>query len=176
MVTGIFFSCQNSIEDIDTANDTSELPVQTIYGGSFNYTKKGKLLQRITAGEMNQYLNENLEATGGVKVEMFNPEETIEAILTSISGTYSKEKNILVARDSVELTNSEGDVLITQELTLFQDSNLIVTDFPVEIHKGDNVIFGEGLTADANFRKYQIRNPAKSRIIINQSDSTEIKE
>lgn len=175
IATGIFFSCQNTIEEIDSANDDSELPAQTIYNGSFDYTEDGKLLQRITAGELNQYQNENYEATDGVKVEMFNSDEEIDAVLTSEKGTYFKADNKFTARDSVELTNAEGDVLLTEELTLLQDSNLILTDYPIEIHKGDNVIFGTGLRADADFSKYQIKNPANSRIIVQESDSTKKK-
>merc|ERR1712166_606460 len=113
--------------------------------GSFDYTEKGKLLHRIASGEMNQFENENLEASVYVRVEMFDAAENVEAVLTSKEGTYLKSKNTVIARDSVRLKNAEGDVLMTEELTLYQDSNLIVTDFPIEIHKGDNVIFGEGL-------------------------------
>ncbi len=175
MVAGIFFSCQNSIEEIDSATGDSELPSRTIYMGSFDYTEKGKIHQRISAGEMNQYENENLEASHGVKVEMFDENEEIEAILTSKSGTYNQAENILIARDSVRLRNAIGDVLMTEELILYQDSNLIKTEVPIEIHKGDNVIFGEGLEADANFSKYQIKNPGGSRIMIPDQDSLEQK-
>ncbi len=168
---GIFFSCQNTIEEIDSANDDSELPAQTIFNGSFDYTEEGKLLQRITAGELNQFQNENLEASNGLRVDMFNSEEEIDAFLTSLSGTYFQSENKLTARDSVVLRNAEGDVLYTDELTLLQDSNLIFTDYPIEIHKGDNVIFGTGLRADSDFSKYQIINPAGSKIIVQENDT-----
>ncbi|MFK7756062.1 MAG: LPS export ABC transporter periplasmic protein LptC [Flavobacteriales bacterium] len=171
LVAGFFFSCQNTIEEIDSANDDSELPAQTIFNGSFDYTVEGKLLQRITAGELNQYQNENLEASEGVRVDMFNSNEEIEAFLTSETGTYFQSENKLTARDSVVLTNAEGDVLYTDELTLLQDSSLIFTDYPIEIHKGDNVIFGTGLRADSDFSKYQIKNPARSRIIVQENDT-----
>ena len=57
-MAGIFFSCQNTMEEIESANDGSILPSQTIKNGSFDYTEKGKLLHRIASGEMNQFENE----------------------------------------------------------------------------------------------------------------------
>tara|TARA_B100000795_G_scaffold31490_2_gene20775 strand:- start:6714 stop:7286 length:573 start_codon:yes stop_codon:yes gene_type:complete len=172
IMAGIFFSCQNTMEEIESANDGSILPSQTIKNGSFDYTEKGKLLHRIASGEMNQFENENLEASVYVRVEMFDAAENVEAVLTSKEGTYLKSKNTVIARDSVRLKNAEGDVLMTEELTLYQDSNLIVTDFPIEIHKGDNVIFGEGLRADASFKKYTILNPANSKIVVPEREKT----
>ncbi len=163
------------MEEIESANDDSILPVQTIINGSFTYSSKGKMMHKISAGEMNQFKNENLEATKGVMVEMYNGDEEVDAVLTSKSGSYLKEENTVIARDSVELRNIEGDVLKTEELTLLQDSNLIFTDRDIEINKGDNVIFGTGLRADASFKKYTIINPANSRIIIPERDSLKTK-
>jgi len=165
-MVGIFFSCKNSIKEIDEVNDDTELPLQTIYNGTFNYSERGALLQRITAAEMNQYKNEDLLASGGLQVEMFSASGGINALLKSKNGIYRKEENILIATDSVRLSNKDGDVLITEKITLYQDSNLIFTDKPIEIHKGDNIIFGEGLTADAGFSNYRIINPAGTRIVI----------
>ncbi len=172
LTAGIFFSCQNTIEEIDSATGESTLPSQTIRNGSFDYTEKGRLIHRISSGEMNQFENENLEASIFVKVEMFDAEEEVDAILTSKSGTYLKSENTVIARDSVRLKNAEGDLLITEEIILYQDSDLIFTNYPIEIHKGDNVIFGEGLRADASFKKYTIINPANSRIVIPENEKS----
>jgi len=164
--TGIFFSCHNTIEEINRSELEKNLPLQTIENGTFVYSEKGKLINKLTAGKFLQFKNEDIKVSEGLWLEIYNKQESPEATLTSVYGTYNREENILIATDSVVLHNTAGDTLFTEELILYQDSDLIISNFPIEIRKGNNVIFGTGLKANTSFTAYEITNPANSRLVI----------
>lgn len=169
--TGIFFSCHNTIEEIDRTELEQNLPMQTIENGTFVYSEKGKIINKLTAGRFLQFKNEDIKVSDGLWMEIYNKKEDPEASLSSINGIYNQEENVLTARDSVVLSNINGDSLFTEELILYQDSDLIISNYPIKIIQGNNVIFGEGLKANTSFTAYEIKNPANSRIMIPE-DST----
>lgn len=171
---GIFFSCHNTIEEIDKTELEENLPLQIIENGSFTYTEKGRLINKLSAGKFLQFKNQDIEVKEGMWMEIYDRKENVAATITSQEGTYDQTNNILVARKDVVLTNQEGDSLFSQELHLYQDSNLIISKVPIEIRRGKNVIFGDGLRANTSFSQYEINNPAKSRLVIPE-DSLESK-
>jgi len=164
--TGIFFSCHNTIEEINRAELEENLPMQSITNGTFVYSEKGKIINKLKATKFLQFKNEDINISEGMWMEIYNKQETPQAIVSSFSGIFQKETNTLIARDSVVLSNNNGDSLLTEELILYQDSDLIISNYPIEVRKGNNVIFGTGLRANTSFTSYEIKNPAGSRIVI----------
>ncbi len=164
--TGIFFSCQNTIEEINRAELEENLPMRTISNGTFVYSEKGRIINKLKAVKFLQYKNQDIHISEGMWMEIYNKQETPEATLSSISGVFQHEQNILTARDSVVLANNTGDTLFTEEIILYQDSDLIISNYPIKIKQKNNVIFGTGLRANTSFTSYEIKNPARSRIMI----------
>ena len=61
------------------------------------------------------------------------------------------------ARGNVIAYSNNGDTLYTEELFWQQDSATIYTEQAVKIIKPNMIIYGKGLTADQEFKKYNIK-------------------
>ncbi len=172
MSTGIFFSCHNTIEEINRSELEENLPLQSIENGTFVYSEKGRVINKLKAVKFLQFKNEDIQISEGMWMEIYNKQEDPEATITSSKGIFQKEENVLTAKDSVILANNKGDSLFTEELILYQDSDLIISNYPIEIRQGNNVIFGTGLKANTSFTSYEIKNPARSRLVIPEDSLT----
>ncbi len=159
LVSGIFFSCRNEIEEIRALTEDREFSVQTILNGTFYYTEDGKLSNTLEATVFDRYEGENprIEVGEGFKLTIFDSVGGVDATLTARYGTWWDLEGRLVARENVELINSEGSILRTEELYFVQDSDRVYTDKNVAITTGDGTIYGKGLVSDSRFRQRRIK-------------------
>ncbi len=160
LATVFLFSCKNEIKEINALHDESNLPVQTSYDATYDYTESGILKNRLMATELNRYVDETprLEATGGFSMIIFDSLEMEEARLTADHGIFLEKENILKARYNVVLTNINGDSLETEELIWLQDSSKIYTEEEVIISSSDGKLYGKGLVSGETFTTYTIRD------------------
>lgn len=160
LVSGIFFSCRNEIEEIRALTDDREFSVQTIRNGTFYYTENGKLSNTLEATVFDRYEGENprIEVGEGFTLTIYDSLGGVDATLTARYGTWWDLEGRLVAREEVELINNEGSILQTEELYFVQDSDLVYTDKNVAITTEDGTIYGKGLVSDSRFRQRQIKD------------------
>lgn len=160
LVSGIFFSCRNEIEEIRALTDDREFSVQTIRNGTFYYTENGKLSNTLEATVFDRYEGENprIEVGEGFTLTIYDSLGGVDATLTARYGTWWDLEGRLVAREDVELINNEGSILQTEELYFVQDSDLVYTDKNVAITTEDATIYGKGLVSDSRFRQRQIKD------------------
>lgn len=158
----VLASCKNEIAEINAMTDVRQLPVQTSYNAEYTYSEKGKIRNKLFAGQLDQYLGENgyLEVSNGLTFVFLDSLEREEARLTSLKGIYYEKEKRMVVTDSVELKNAVGEKLETQELTFLQDSGKIFTDKFVTIYTKDAVFRGHGLESNDSFTKYRILKPS----------------
>ncbi|HEY8403833.1 MAG TPA: LPS export ABC transporter periplasmic protein LptC [Flavobacteriales bacterium] len=169
----ILISCKNEISDIRAITDMSKLPVQTSYNAEYIVSEKGKVTNRLFAGKLEQFQDEDqyILASGGVQVIFYDSLENEEARLTARQGAhYSKEKK-LIARDSVVLVSSKGERLETEELIYLEDSAKIFTDRFVKIVTSNgSTLYGNGLVSNDSFTKWRIKEPHDGKLYISEEN------
>lgn len=173
LIVLLLASCKNEIADIRAITDASNLPVQTSYNAEYILSERGKVTNRLFAAKLEQFQgdDEYLLATGGVTVLFYDTLEQQEAKLTAKEGAhYSKDKK-LIARDSVVLLSSKGEMLETEELIFLEDSARIYTDKFVKIVTANgSTLYGNGLVSNDSFTKWQIKKPHDGQIFINEDN------
>lgn len=138
-----------------------------------SYTDSGRLKAKLHTPLMigiKQTAEPYVEMPRGVKGEFFDDSAHIESFLSSeYAISYSKAKKVLLRRN-VEVMNVKGERLNTEELHWDQRSGKIYTDKFVKITTADQIIMGDGMTANQTFTHWVIN---KVRGTINlQHDST----
>ncbi len=174
LASGIFFSCRNDIEEIRALTDDRDVAVQTVINGTYFYTEHGDLTNRLEAGHLDRYEGDNprIEVRDGFLLTIYDSIGGVDATLQARFGTFWDTDRKLVAREKVELINSDGSQLNTEELYFVQDSDLVYTDKHVAITTDDgSTIYGKGLVSDSKFKKRQIKQ-ATGQIYIEMDDST----
>lgn len=157
----LFFSCRNELEEINSLASKEEQPMQTSFNATYEYTENGQLKNHLIATRLDRYGGESdkIIVSEGFKVIMYDSLGNYSAELTAQDGVFEPNKQLMVARNNVELINKDGDQLNTEELIWDQDSAIIYTDHFVKITNEDGVIYGkDGLTADERFESYQLKS------------------
>ena len=175
---GIFFwACENNLEEVKRVTQYEALPVQTILNSDITYSNNGKPSMRIEAGRIDRYPNQEDprdEFSEGVRVTPYDGDGNIDSVVTAERATNYTKQEIMVAKDSVVVRNSEGKQLNTELLTWDKTTKKIYTDKFVRITTPNEILYGDGLEAEQDFSKYEIQN-IKGRIKIDEeeSDSTQ---
>lgn len=161
LAAGIFLiSCGNDIEEINALVENKDIAVQTVENGTFYYTTKGELANKLEAGILDRFEGDDprIEVSNGFTMFIYDSLEQVEATLTARRGTFYDQEGRLIAREAVVLENVDGRRLETEELIWVQDSDKVYTDKPVRIITEDGTIRGTGLVSDSRFRKREIYN------------------
>lgn len=156
LAIGTLFSCKNDIAEIKALTEDRDLAVQMVENGTFYYTSRGNLSNRLEATYLERFeLEEDsrIEVSKGFTLTMFDSLENVDATLTADEGTFFNSNNKLIAKGNVELQNRDGEKLNSEELIFAQDSDLIYTDKNVMITTNESVIHSKGLTTDSQFKK-----------------------
>jgi len=70
------------------------------------------------------------------------------AVLTSLEGTYSTQRNTMEARKNVLVVTEDGKRLVTSQLAYNQVTNLISSDSPFVLTQPDRRVEGVGFVSD----------------------------
>jgi LPS export ABC transporter protein LptC len=167
-VSGILFlgmaaniGCTNSNEAISNLTDyNNKKPQDKATDVTIYYSDKASVKAIIHAKEF--YRNETADFTdikNGLKVEFLNDSQKVESILSASSARiYENEGNVIV-RENVVVVNKKGEQLKTEELVWNQKLEKFYTDKKVQILTPPNqVMYGEGLKANADLSWYKINN------------------
>lgn len=171
---GIFFclGCRNEISEIKALTDPQNLPVQTNLEAEYYYTVRGKLRNKLLAGQLDQYGGEKtyLEASKGIELFIYDTLQKESAHLTAANGRFLEKESKLIAWGNVVLVNAQGSKLETEELIFLQDSATIFTDKFVTITTPSGVIHGRGLESNDSFTKYRIIETTGDLYMNNSTD------
>ena len=151
-------------------SESENSPVQEVLGGYFEYSKRGKVIQSLSATKMTRWAQSNGPAESSVdwKVDdgftlyIGGSKSSHNASLSARRGTYNEKSSQLEAWGEVVLINEVGDKLLTEHLIWSHDSDMVKTNDAVEIFTKEGVLRGQGLTADSQFERYEILKPSGS--------------
>jgi len=172
LIAGMLVSaCENDLEEVKRVTQRPSLPVQTIYNSITQYTDSGRITFTISAGRIDRYGGEEAydEFSDGVEVINYNRDGEVASKVTAQKAINYTNENRMVAQDDVELENSEGKKLNTEELTWDEQEHRIFTDKFVKITTPTEILFGDGLEAEEDFSRYEIQN-IKGRIKIDEGE------
>lgn len=171
-IAGIFFSCQDQDPVIEIMGEEN-LPFQVSFDAEYVFTENTKIRNKLLAGKLEQFQNDSsyVKISNGLQLIIFNRAIKEEAILTSKNGWYNQDTKIMQARDSVVFKNMDNERLFTEKLVWVEDSGTVYTDFPVQIIRDNDTIWGDGMTSNQDFTNYSIVNPRGSIFV--EEDNTE---
>ena len=155
-----FQSCSNDPEVVKTFINIKELPLETIKEAELLYTEEGNLKVKILAEKIERYADPEsyVYFSEGIVVYFFNDSSKVTSKLTAQEAYIDEEKEKMIAKINVELINTSGEKLSTEELIWDDKSQLIYTEEPVQISNRKEVIFGEGFESRPDFTLYKIKN------------------
>ena len=155
-------ACQNEMTDIKAATEEFNYPIQTTVNAQYMYTERGNRATRLEAPLLERFQNQQsrIVASKGFKMTFYQSDgKAEEAWLTANSGDYLEKEAIFNAYGKVKLINVNQEYLLTEQLTFYQDSDLIVTDDWVTIATKNGMLYGKGLESNSAFTSYHILQP-----------------
>jgi LPS export ABC transporter protein LptC len=160
LVSALLVSCKSDMTAERLITARANVNIEKGKQVEINYSDRGVV--RIKAfGPTATRFNGNppyLEFSDGIKIQFFNELHNVESTLTAKYATAYENSRSMTARDSVVVVNDKGEVLNTDELIWDEDRKIIYSNSFVKIRTKDEIIYGNGMTANENFTGYIIKN------------------
>lgn len=157
-----FISCENTEQQL--ADLTSKrIGVEEGKGIKINYSINGRTKAVLAAPRMLRYQDTipYIEFPNTVHADFYDDNLAVETKLDAHYGRYMETESKVFLRDSVRMTNRNGDTLYCNEL--YWDRNRIGREFytnkPVRIRTRTHIIDGTCLEAPQDFSGWNVCNP-----------------
>lgn len=160
----LFFSCEN---DIKKVQDLGKRRTGVEEGKNIEsvFSNGGNLKADLKAPLMLRYLLDTprVEFPNSLHVDFYDSAAHVESQLFAKYGRYFENEGKFFLRDSVVVFNIKKDTLWCNELYWDQNKQQFYTDKPIRLsqHEPRQLIYGQGLTADQNFKWFTIIKPGK---------------
>lgn len=143
-------------------------------------SQSGKIRAKLSAPLMYRYLqdSERVEFPKSLHVDFYDSALHVESQLYASYGRYLENDKKVFLRDSVIVFNVKKDTLWCKELYWDQYKQQFYTDKPIHLSQNNprQIIYGQGLTADQNFKWFTIDKIGKiftgKESLIHVADST----
>ena len=148
-----------------SADDFKEYegPTLEVTDAKFLFSDSAVVKNKITAKRQLQYGNGNLDFPEGLYIESYGENQKVTSTIVADRGQFDQETNEFIAEGNVVVQNIEsGETLKTEVLHWNRNDKRVYTDRYVEIISQEEVIMGEGLTAEEDMSSYRILKPTGS--------------
>jgi LPS export ABC transporter protein LptC len=157
----ILSSCENSLNDIKKiASEEENKPISRSKGVDVIYSDSSKVKARLTAPQMNEYLDEAKpyrEMPKGVKIIFFDDSLKEKGTITADYAVQREKENIIEFRKNVVATNAQGEIFKSDELIDDQAKKILYSNKPVEIiMTNGNVMNGTGFNSNESLYPWHI--------------------
>ncbi|HEX8334090.1 MAG TPA: LPS export ABC transporter periplasmic protein LptC [Segetibacter sp.] len=156
---GCFFicSCENDPETVKNLGK-KKIGVEEAINIESLLSQEGKLKAKLTAPFMLRYQLDTpkVEFPKSIQVTFYGDQLKIESKLFAKYAIYRESENKVFLKDSIVVYNLSGDTLRTNELYWDQQREKFYTDKKVIITKPTQKLYGTGMEADQNFKKFTI--------------------
>jgi LPS export ABC transporter protein LptC len=153
----IFSSCRNSSEELKPFTNKEDWLAEKAKKVQLFYSDSGMVRVEIKAPEMNRKWEQNEYKTTlpkGVLATFFDPQGAVSSTLTGNQATLDSKTGVMNVRGNVQVINIGGDTLLTESLTMEENSDLLHTDGPVTVRRKTQIISANGLESNRDFTKY----------------------
>jgi LPS export ABC transporter protein LptC len=152
------FSCETNEEVLKV--ETYEGPLLEVDGVTTLWSDSAVVRIKLLADKQFEFENGDRQFPEGIYIEFYNAEGEKTSTLKADRGFYTKTENIYKAEGDVQVISYENnEKLNTEELYWKPDDKKIYTDKFVRIETDDQLMMGEGLTANQDFSYYRILKP-----------------
>ncbi len=152
-------ACKNDLEQLAAIEVDADAPDRLTHQVEYLYSDSGFVRNRLQAGRVSEYLTKGAEHTEldqGVELVFLEHDGSRGSVLTARRASILPGEERMVVEENVVFVNKRGERLETERLVWDQDSDRIWTDRPVRIHRGRDIIHGQGLDANEDFSRYRI--------------------
>ena len=152
-------ACGNDLEEarriVSRPNARLEFgkEVEIIYSGGARPRIRAKAPSVVRHDTDKPYL----EFNDGINLWFYDAAGNIQNKLKAGYATAVENSSEMTVRRNVEVINNKGDKLQTEELIWDEQRKIIYSNAFVRITTRDEVIFGQGMTANQEFTDYSIR-------------------
>jgi len=155
-----FVSCKDNLDEARLIVSRANVNIEKGKQVEINYSDKGIVRIKAIAPTATRFNNNRpyFEFSDGIKIQFYNDLHNVESTLTAKYATAYENSHSMTARDSVVVVNDKGEVLNTDELIWDSDKKIIYSNSFVKITTKDEIIYGNGMTANENFTGYVIKN------------------
>ena len=142
-------------------NKPLEGPTLIIDSGTTYYSEQAQLRMKMQAPLQWEYQNGDRKFPKGVFIQFYEKDGKVaKSYLKANWGMYEKAKNVYTVRGNVIAENAqEKKKLKTEELLWNPLTHNVSTDKFVQMQTGNEVLLGDGLDADQDFKKFKVRHP-----------------
>ncbi|MDX2195591.1 MAG: LPS export ABC transporter periplasmic protein LptC [Cytophagales bacterium] len=156
----IFFACNSTTQKPMHEMKSYDGPVAIFNNINSLFSDSAKVKVRLTAPLQQEYLNGDRMFPKGIKVYFLEKDGTAKSSLEGNYAKYTKAKDEWEVRGNVLIKNIvENKKLNTEELYWNPGNKKIYTQKFVRIETPDEILTGNGLDANQDFKYYKIRNP-----------------
>ena len=162
---GILMITLIACSDVGDADDFKEYegPSSEVTDAEILYSDSAMVRMKFTAPRLLQYENGNQDFPEGVYIESYEGDGIKTSTIVADRGYFNQEENKYTAEGNVIVENLENNETLKTEVLYWEPrENKIHTDRYVEIASQEEVIMGEGLTANEDFSSYRILKPTGS--------------
>ncbi|MEZ5084496.1 MAG: LPS export ABC transporter periplasmic protein LptC [Bacteroidales bacterium] len=163
IASAVLCSCENDIETINSLNYQDSLPAEFAKDIEVFYSDSGKIQAYLESPFMTNVQGEEpyMEFPQGFKVIFYDSIMQKKSVITAKYGISYEKTEIMEAKNNVVVMNlDKQEKLETEHLIWDQKKGIIYSDVFIKITSPDEVIFGDGLTSDQDFSRYEIKNPS----------------
>lgn len=170
-------SCGNSDDDITAFQEKKILPQLISTQIVVEYSDSARLKARVKAPLLEEFgPPENLTVMRkGVDVFFYDARGRVTSTMHADSALMHRNSDLMEAYNNVKVTNENGEQLETHRLFWRNAQNQadreLYSDAFVKIKKGDEILYGEGLTANESFSRYKIMKPQGSFYLEDEPDT-----
>lgn len=156
----LLVSCKNDMAEARLIVERANVNIEKGKGVEINYSDQGIVRIKAIAPTATRFNKERpyFEFSDGIKILFYNAQHNVESTVTAKYATAYENSHSMTARDSVVVINDKGEVLNTDELIWDEEKKIIYSNSFVKIRTPDEIIYGNGMTANENFTGYVIKN------------------
>ena len=151
-------ACKNDLEKVAAVEMPADAPDRVTHQAEYLISDSGRVRNRLRAGRIAEWAAapRRIELSGGLELVFLEADGTVRSTLTARRGTILADERRMEVNEQVVFINAQGERLETEQLVWLQDSARIVTDKPVRVQRGADVVHGVGLTAAEDMSTYTI--------------------
>ncbi len=159
-----FFSCKNDPVEVNELTRKDTLPLLTTQNVDLLVSDSAKLKVHLTAPREEDFAGDDPRSVfrQGVYIEFFDSVGNINSHMEAMYGERRPKKQETIVKRKVVVVNVDGDKLETEKLIWDERNQKIYTDAAVKITTAEQILFGNGMTADSDFTNYEITEPTGS--------------
>jgi LPS export ABC transporter protein LptC len=156
----LFPSCKNDLAEAKLVVSRANVNIEKGKLVEINYSDHGVVKIKAIAPTATRFNTgiPYLEFSDGITIQFYNNQHNVESTVTAKYATAYENSHSMTARDSVVVINDKGEILNTDELIWDEEKKIIYSNSFVKIRTKDEIIYGNGMTANENFTGYVIKN------------------